>query len=389
MMSDESLIRALRALDRPVDVDPAFEGALYAALEREYLRPSRPRPSLRLLLAAALLVALLVGTVLAVGSALLRLPAPDGRILDPSIAVESDCQLPPAPAETRISEIRTGGSLTSGAFAACSFWVGTTAAVQRIDPVTNEIVATIRLRLSDGYVTDLAAHGDAVWVSTVSFNERRIHRIDASTNSVVEEVVLPNTFGTEMLVVDGQVWFHGFEYHRLGVVDLATGGIVHDMEWGYDLPSLAGFGAVWSSADGITRIDPSTLERTSIVRPHPDAYLSWINAEGLWVTSPEEGRVYRLSPDGEVLLIIDAVPAPCCPLTVGGSVYLVSLRDLGTRGTGLSAIVRVDGQTGEVLEWLDYPHTGPTEGPWVAGGSLWVENNEIDIVSRYEAPAHP
>ena len=83
-MSDERLIGALRALDRPVDVDPAFGDALYAVLEGEYARRRLLRPRLTLLLVAALLVALVVGGVLAVGSGLLRLPWPSDRFLIPT-----------------------------------------------------------------------------------------------------------------------------------------------------------------------------------------------------------------------------------------------------------------------------------------------------------------
>jgi Tol biopolymer transport system component len=73
-MSDERLIRDLRALDRSVDVDPAFGDALFAILEGEFARRRQFSPRLTLLLVAALVAALLVGGAIAVGSGLLRLP---------------------------------------------------------------------------------------------------------------------------------------------------------------------------------------------------------------------------------------------------------------------------------------------------------------------------
>jgi hypothetical protein len=91
-MSDEQLIRALRGLDRPVDVDPGFDDALFAILEREYAGRHQPRPGVTLLLVAALLVALLVGGALAVGSGLLRLPPVVDRSIIPPGAI-NPCHL--------------------------------------------------------------------------------------------------------------------------------------------------------------------------------------------------------------------------------------------------------------------------------------------------------
>jgi hypothetical protein len=88
-MSDEHLIRGLRALDRPVDVDPAFGEALYAILEGEYARRHQVRPRITLLLVAALLVALVVGGAVAVGSGLVRLTISDAWITRPSPGAEA------------------------------------------------------------------------------------------------------------------------------------------------------------------------------------------------------------------------------------------------------------------------------------------------------------
>lgn len=85
-MSDERLIRGLRALDRPVDVDPGFGEALFATLEGEFDRRRQFRPRLTLLLVAALVVALLVGGAIAVGSGLLRLRWTSDHLVVPSVA---------------------------------------------------------------------------------------------------------------------------------------------------------------------------------------------------------------------------------------------------------------------------------------------------------------
>lgn len=387
-MSDESLIRALRALDRPVDVDPAFDDALFASLEREYARRRQFRPGVTLLLVAALLVALLVGGAVAVGSGLLRLPAPDALIIGP-FPSDDDCPLPAPPAETRVTEITAEGATDPPgpvAFSACSFWVGsrTTNVVQRIDPSTNEISATIRVGLPGSKVIDLASEGGDLWASIwVSFGEWRLVRIDTASDLAAEEIDIPDTIGDHIVVTDGRAWLSGFEFPRPGVIDLTTGEVVttFDPPLGQFTP---GFGNVWATGNGIARIDPTTFQVTRFSLPG-EAISPEASATGIWTGSA--GRVHKLSPSGEILLTVDSVPELCCPLAVGDSVYVFTLRDLDEAGTEISGILRVDDLTGEILERLDYRWEGLIGA---AGGSLWfVGGGDVPTLVRYEVPNNP
>lgn len=78
-MNDRQLIDALRRLDVPVTVDPAFADGLFARLQTE-VAPRRPSRTL-LLLVAALLAAAAAGTAI-VGANLRQVPAPlpDARL---------------------------------------------------------------------------------------------------------------------------------------------------------------------------------------------------------------------------------------------------------------------------------------------------------------------
>lgn len=104
-MSDERLIRDLRALDRPLDVDPAFDEALYATLRDELARRHRFRPWLASLLAAALLAAVIGGAVL-IGSRVpptpirsptpsaSEFPSPSGRATGLAAIVVTEANVP-------------------------------------------------------------------------------------------------------------------------------------------------------------------------------------------------------------------------------------------------------------------------------------------------------
>jgi streptogramin lyase len=383
-MSDESLIRALRALDRPVDVDPAFDDALFAILEREYAHRRRPRPGLTLLLVAALLVALVVGGAVAVGSGLLRLPVPDSLIIDPDQVEAGDCHLPSAPATTRVSEIATDGPVGSVTFAACSVWVasGPPGVVQRIDPMTHEITATVSVGGPDSRVSDIAADGDEVWATVwVEDGRWKLVQIDPASNSVGREIELPPTMGDHLLVVGGRAWLSGFEFPQPGVIDLETGEVIAHIDGG---GFREAFGSVWANPyDGgaMLRINPRTLEVTTIELPHPQANLTAVSDTGLWATAGG-GRAYKLSPEGEVLLTIDATSIRAA---LGGDLYAPT----GPREDRTDFILRIDEQTGEVIERLDYPIEGWTEELFAAGGSIWAGNSEIAGLVRYEPGDRP
>jgi hypothetical protein len=386
-MSDERLIGALRALDRPVDVDAGFGEALYAILEGEYARRRQFGPRLAWLLVAALLTALLVGGAVAVGSGLVRLPWLTDRSLIPTAGCPADLLAPPA--ETRVTEITAEGATDPPgpvAFAACSFWVGsrTTNVVQRIDPSTNEITAAVRVGPSGSRIVDLASEGDDLWASIwVSFGEWRLVRIDTARALAAEEIDIPDTIGDHMVVTGGRAWLSGFEFPRPGVIDLTKGEVVTTFD-----PPLgqfaSGFGAVWATGNGIARIDPKTFQVTRFSLPggavSPEA-----SATGIWTAAA--GRIYKLSPSGEILLTVDSALELCCPLAVGDSVYVFTLRDLGEAGTEISGILRVDELTGEILERLDYRWEGLIGA---VGGSLWfVGGGDAPTLVRYEVPNNP
>jgi hypothetical protein len=391
-MSDERLIRALRALDRPVDVDPAFGDSLYSILEGEYARRHQIRPRVTLLLVAALLVALVVGGAVAVGSGLLRLPAPDAWIIGPYPS-DDGCFLAAPPAETRITEIATQGAPGTVAFAACSFWVGswTTNAVQRIDPSTNEITATITVGRPGSTVRDLATDGEDVWASI----GLSLVRIDPLNNVVVEQIEIPETMGDMMVVVGGRAWLSGFEFPRPGAIDLTSGEVVHEIPGSGFVD--AGFGSVWANAAGaILRIDPRTFEVTRLDLPHPDAYLTAVSATGLWVASPQERRIYKLSPIGDVLLTldeertVDSERVTAVRAVLGRHVYATSTIYVGGSGDpDRTEILRIDDLTDEIVERLVYSAEAWSEAVEAAGDSIWVGNTEIPTLVRYEFPGSP
>ena len=139
--------------------------------------------------------------------------------------------------------------------------------IQRIDPETNELVATIPFGqpgLKAYPIGELAVGEGAAWV--IDRQTKTVDRIDASTNTVSDTVALtngPHTVGTELIEVGlGGVWVDaGTAVQR---IDPRTGTTSHLRLPGAPNVFLdrVGLGAVWVwTSDGeLWRIDPKTRE---------------------------------------------------------------------------------------------------------------------------------
>lgn len=264
--------------------------------------------------------------------------------------------------------------------------------ISRIDPWTPWTDETISVG-SGRIVHGIASDGNQLWaVVSGSLDEVwRLVRIDPATNSVVHDIVIPSTIGDELIIVDGRAWLSGFGFSRPGVVDLDTGEVVREIA-GWDF--VEAFGSVWarplSGAGVMLRIDPRTFEVTTIELPHPEAYLTAASDTGLWAT--DGSRLYKVSPDGETLIsppiVLTGMVGEAVRATLGGDAYATASTFGGEGGlTRTLHLVRINEETGEIVEELDYPVESWTESISAAGGSIWAGNTELSTLVRYEPGA--
>ncbi|MDP8903751.1 MAG: YncE family protein [Chloroflexota bacterium] len=370
----ESVLRQVLADVEATPQRARWRGALGRALF--------PRsPALRLVGAvAAVALAAVIGVAIWRGLS--------GVIVGP----QPGCPMPSAPAEARMTEIAVDGYPGYVVFADCSFWVATTTAgtVQRIDALTNEIIATITVgeasALPGGVVMALAVDGDQVWAAARNgFSDRRLVRIDPATNSVVQEIPVQR-HPYSMLILDGRAWLGDFEGNVVSVVDLATGELVEEVRLGDGPVQIDdGFGAVWGrSSREMARVDVQTFEVTRYQVPGRAIYVS-VGETGVWSASPE-GGIFKLSSDGELLVHIESEPEPVRTAVMDGFVYVGSQFYEPDR----MEIMRIDEASGEVVDRIPFPY-GVTELMSAAAGSLWVPagGEEDPRIVRVEVPPAP
>jgi streptogramin lyase len=352
-----------------------------------------PRSSVaRFAVVGAALAIILVGA-LGLAPLLERGPTigPEPPLPPPSSPSPTACQLPDPPTDARVTAIEVDAFPGYVVFADCSFWVATTTSgtVQRIDPLTNEVVATIAVgkpvSTPGGTVMALAAEGDDVWaVINNPVDDRGLVRIDPATNTVAERIAVPSV-AYSMLILDGRAWLGDFGTNRVVVVDLTSGEVMEEISLGDGPVQIDdGFGAVWGrSGQQLARIDAQTFEVTRHDVPGRAIYVT-VSESGIWSASPE-GGIFKLSPEGELLANIESEAEPVRSASIDGYVYVGS--QISEERTDL---LRIDEATGEVVERIELDYGFP-EVISAAGGSLWMTAGTDDDarIVRIEVPTEP
>jgi virginiamycin B lyase len=226
--------------------------------------------------------------------------------------------------------IKVGGTADWVLITDDAVWVASTNpyAVQRIDPATNRIVATVPLSgeacsgLASGFGSiwvplcgkepklvridaaksaisatlpippagpegGIAASDDSVWL--VTDKNGTLNRIDPSTNSVRQKVSIPPD-SYNPLFSNGILWITGLESAVLTAVDAITGKIIESVPVGPKPRFLtAGEGSVWTLNQGdgtISRVDEKSRKLMATIQagiPGAGGDIGY-GADSVWTT---------------------------------------------------------------------------------------------------------
>lgn len=230
------------------------------------------------------------------------------------------------PATNRVAaSVPVGGEPYGLAVAPGSIWVGNNAAaeVARIDIASNRVVA--RVPAGDRPIGLTYANGS---VSVGDFGDGAITRIDAATNAVTRRVVVAGEH--EDLALDfGSLWVPN-EEGTVTRLDPATLAVQATIAVGLDpdfVVTRDGF--VWTSAyrdDVVSKIDPATGSVTTLPAARGAQGLAF-DEHGLWLANYDDDRLRLLDPAGGRVLrrwALDAGPRDV--LVAAGSIWVASSR---------------------------------------------------------------
>lgn len=241
-------------------------------------------------------------------------------------------------------------------------WVASRGVLERIDPDTNTVVATVDLHGRP--ISAITADSSDVWAVAVTEPSREggewtgsLVRVDATTNEVVAEIALgPQVAGyeDEVMVGAGSVWVLGVRWFEeqdaeygsdLIRVDPATNAIATRIPVG-GFHMVMGDGEVWVRfmADGVfdtydeqrfwTRVDVRTNEPSNPFELAADG-LKFVASDALWAVGYDEQQNVRVSRLDPQTLQVEANSEPI------RSLFTDAIVDAASRTVWVSAIYSV------------------------------------------------
>jgi hypothetical protein len=243
-------------------------------------------------------------------------------------------------------------------------WVTTRDGLARIDAASSQVVSRIPVGRR---LAGVAVGMGAVWATDPTIGT--VFRIDPSTNDLVATVHVPGAGAVAL--GEGAVWITGRD--GLTRVDPATNRTLAVIRTPAATSLAVGAGAVWlAGAQAVTRIDAAKNRVVARIEvPGGDPTVA-VGGGAVWVTGSQ--LLYEIDPSTNRLKTRISDPSGGAYLAVGeGAVWI--------RDKFIGKLSKVDLDANRVTAIID----GGEGGRVAAGaGSVWLVNVAGDIVSRVD-----
>jgi virginiamycin B lyase len=201
-------------------------------------------------------------------------------------------KIDPGTGETLLA-VSVPGEASYAALGAGSVWSTHGRDIGRWDTTTGELLAIIEVDGSE--VTELLFAHDALWLTVK--DDGVVVRVDPSTNEVVA-TIRTGAGAHGMAADENGLWVTNYRANTVSRIDPATNEVVATISGvGSGVGIAAGEGAIWVSTqrEGIARIDPATDASQPVVDlPFEWNYGLAYDNGALWVSSVDRGLVYRI-----------------------------------------------------------------------------------------------
>ena len=299
-------------------------------------------------------------------------PAPTSRVAAPP----SSLALAPAatiPVQAPIALVEAGNAI----------WVLTSGWLDRIDPVTNKVTASVPLGSASDLYNGLAANPAGLWAT--DSDSKTVYRVDPTANKVTSQI--PAGFAPKgILATPDAVWVadvHGGTVLRIDPATNRFATTIFLASSGNSGPNwfTSGFESVWvdvPNAGAIVRFDPATnLVQATLKVPDNVVPCGGMaaTATAVWVTGCSASTLLaRIDPSTNlVVATVDLGGFGFNPSVINGAPWLSV--DTGDAATG--TLVRIDAATNHVDRVL-VPGTA-----FGGGGDMVATSNAVWVIDGY------
>jgi YVTN family beta-propeller protein len=185
--------------------------------------------------------------------------------------------------------------------------------IVQIDPKTNEIIATIRIGVEPFALT---VNDGALWVT--SRFENSVMRVDVNTQQVVATITGVKD-PAAIVVTEDAVWVANHRDDAVTRINPLTNEIVASVSLGSKLSNpncgscvsgiTIGAGAVWVAVavGGVVRIDPQTNQIITTIPTQDGTFGIMSDDRGIWFANWEDKAILRIDP--QTNQIVGAIPS--------------------------------------------------------------------------------
>jgi YVTN family beta-propeller protein len=223
---------------------------------------------------------------------------------------------------------------------------------------------------------DWMAIDDHVWISNSPRNS--VTRINPATNQIVATITVGARPCSGLAAGFGSLWVPNCGDKTLSRLDLQTGAVtttwpttIGNSEGGIAI----GAGSFWMMTDNkgtLARIDPATNGTIATVAVAPGSFAAAFGGDAVWVTSTEQSVLTRVNPaTNAVEASIPIGPRPRFLAVGEGSVW--------TLNQGDGTISRVDMKTNRLVATIAAGVPGGGGEIAVGEGSVWVTVMEFPL----------
>ena len=357
------------------------------------VRGGRPatRSSTRLVLAFAAVLLLVAAAIGLAAGALRPAPPPTSSPSGPATPTPATSQGAAVPSAFALAADATvpvqgpiGIVATDNAI-----WVLASGRLDRIDPVTNTVVASVPLGSASDLYNGLAAGPGGLWAT--DSDSQTLYRVDPASNTVASTIAA-GLAPKGVLATADAVWVADVHGGTVLRVDPATNRVATTVflaTSGSSGPNwlASGFGSIWvdvPNAASLVRIDPGTnlVQATIKVRPGISPCGGFaVTATAVWVTGCTASPIVaRFDPSTNlVTATVDLGGLGSSPAVIGGIPWFSVDTGDATNGT----LVRIDEATNTVKRVLR-PGTafGGGGGLVATSSAVWVVDGYHDAVLR-------
>ena len=291
-------------------------------------------------------------------------------------------------ASTSLAVLPVGSHVAGLAVGADAVWIagGRAGTVARLDPSTNQLLATIQVAepwpACDRCWATVAARGDAVWAAMDRAGPV-VARIDPASNRVSETIdvgVLPSA-----LTVDdnGALWLTATLEDAVVHVDPRVAGAVARTPVHLPRGIVAGQDAVWVTAwkpganGQLVRIDPRTgVVLATISVGHEPGALAVADVD-VWVANEADHTLSRI--DTHTNTVAATIPVVHLPVGMAIGADAVWVASRGSALLSPPTLSRIDPSSNTVVETTPLEGTAPI-GMAAGAGRLWVASRNPDAV---------